>query len=125
MLVLGAVALVVLPLLVLCEIVSCASTRSPPGARHRTAPADAVGRGRPRRLRRAGRGRDGREPGARQGPLLGPPSVTRRAAPRSPMGSIGLAPADMKRSASLRAGPAHLRGIASASLTLAAASPAA
>jgi hypothetical protein len=39
--------------------------------------------------------------------------------------AIGLAPADMKRSASLRAGPARLRGIASTSLTLAAASPAA
>jgi hypothetical protein len=33
-LVLGVVALVVLPLLALCEIVSCASTRSPPGTEH-------------------------------------------------------------------------------------------
>ena len=42
-LVLGVVVLV-LPLLVLCEIVSYASTRSPPGAEPRTAPAGAVGR---------------------------------------------------------------------------------
>ena len=51
------VALVVLPLLALCEIVSYASTRSPPGAEHarrlRT-PWDGTAHG---RLRRAGRGR--------------------------------------------------------------------
>ena len=34
MLVLGVVALVVLPLLALCEIVSAESTKSPPGAEH-------------------------------------------------------------------------------------------
>jgi hypothetical protein len=113
-LVLGVVVLVVLPLLALCEIVVVRVHEEPAWSGARTAPADAVGRKRPRRLRRAGRGRYGREHGARQGPLLGPPSVARRAAPRSPMGSIGLAPADMKRSAPLRAGPAGLRGIASA-----------
>ncbi len=46
--------------------------------------AEGSPKGRPRRLRRAGRGGYGREHGARRGPLLGPPSGTRRAAPREP-----------------------------------------
>ena len=105
---------------------SCRSTRAPARSGARTAPAGAVERRRPRTApARGARRGTGAPHGACQGPLLGPPSGTRRVAPRSPMGSIGLAPADMKRSALLRAGPARLRGIASASLTLAAASPAA
>ena len=93
------------------------STHGACGRRGTEAPTSAP-------ARRARKG-TGAPHGACPGPLLGPPSGTRRVAPRSPMGSIGLAPADMKRSALLRAGPARLRGIASASLTLAAASPAA
>ena len=53
----GVVALVVLPLLALCGIVSYGSTRSPPGAGHarrQRAPWDGTAHG---RLRRAGRGR--------------------------------------------------------------------
>ena len=125
MLVLGVVALVVLPLLALCEIVSDASTRSPPGAgtaRRQPAPWDGSAHG---RLRRAGRGRGRALHTARaRGPSSDLPlarAVSRPAA-QWPLGWRRLS---MKRSASLRAGPAHLRGIASASLTLAAASPAA
>ena len=73
--------------------------------------AGAVGRG--PASTGAGRGRYGREHGARQRHLPGPPPVTRRAAPREPK-RVWAAPAEMRRSVSLRAGPARLRGIASA-----------
>jgi len=114
-LVLGVVALVVLPLLALCGIVSCASTESPPGAEHARrlrAPWDGdahVGSG--------ARGEEGDGRSTRRVPGAPPWNSLWHAPCRAPSPmAIGLAPADMKRSASLRAGPARLRGIASASL---------
>ncbi len=96
---------------------------TPPELEHGTAPAGALEQA--PTSAPAHRGEDGREHGASPG---APPRTSLCRAPcgvpASPMGAIGLAQADMKLLTSL-ARPRAPRGIASASLTLAAASPAA